>query len=79
MSAANVQAAWGLASLLEAQVVLGQIPATLGVEPAAIPQTKRPDVTLEAVAADAASLQTLARKRDGILQNAKIRTGVTTK
>jgi hypothetical protein len=75
MSAEAVKEAWGLASLLEAQALLGQIPATLGAEAPAIPQTKRPNVTLEAVASDAASLQTLNAARDRILQGAKIRGG----
>jgi hypothetical protein len=75
MSAEAVKEAWGLGSLLEAQVLLGQTPATLGTEAPAIPQTKRPNVTLEAVASDGTSLQTLNAARDRILQGARIRGG----
>jgi hypothetical protein len=75
MSAEAVKEAWGLGSLLEAQVLLGQTPATLGAEAPAIPQTKRPNVTLEAVASDGTFLQTLNAARDRILQGARIRGG----
>lgn len=73
MSAQAVKDAWGLASLLEAQTVLGQIPSSLGAEAPTIPQTKRDNTTLEAVANDKISVQALTRARNRILQNAKIK------
>jgi hypothetical protein len=64
---------WGLASAVEAQAILGGDPATLGAPVPALPQTPRPNTTLEEVAADTASLNRLAQARNRIIENATIR------
>jgi hypothetical protein len=63
---------WGLASAVEAQAILGGDPATLGATVPAQPQTPRANTTLEAVAADQASLDRLSQARNRILNNATV-------
>ena len=70
-----VQAVYSLASLEEAQALLGGDPATLGAEVAAPKQTLRPDVTLDAVLADTASLEVLVQARDRAIENVKTKLG----
>jgi hypothetical protein len=76
MDAKSVAEVWGLASVLEAQAILGQVPATLGLEAPALPQTQRPNVTLDAVKADTASLNRITGARDRAILSAKIHSGV---
>jgi hypothetical protein len=68
---------WGLASAVEAHAILGGDPGTLGAVVTAPPQTARPNVTLDDVAVDAASLGRLGTARDRLVGNAIVRTNVT--
>jgi hypothetical protein len=63
---------WGLASVAEAQAILGGDSATLGATVPAQPQTARPNTTLDQVAADTASLNRLTQARNRIIANATI-------
>jgi hypothetical protein len=75
MNPAAVSTAFGLASVLEAETMLGMIPGTLGVEVPTAAQTPRPATTLDAVAADAAALNRLNHARSRIIDNVKVRLG----
>lgn len=70
-----VQQAWGLASVDEAVAILGGDPGVLGAQVTAPPQTARPNVTLDSVAADQASLDRLGAARDRVLVNAQTKLG----
>jgi hypothetical protein len=73
---AAVSTAFRLASVIEAQTMLGMIPGTLGVEVPAVAQTPRPPaVTLDAVMADTAGLDRLSTARNRIIENTKVRLG----
>jgi len=63
---------WGLASVVEAQAILGGDAATLGATVPAPAVTPRPGTTLEAVEADTASLNRLAQPRGRIIDNATV-------
>jgi hypothetical protein len=65
---------WGLATVAEAQAILGRNPGTLGAVVATPSQTARPNVTLDEVAREAASLLRLAEARDRLVANAVVRT-----
>ena len=73
MSPVAVKEAWGLASLLEAQTILGADGGGLGMEVPPVVQTKHADVTLDVVAADVSSLGVLGGARDRVLNNVKVR------
>ena len=75
MNPAAVKEAWGLASLLEAQAILGGDPGALGLEIAPVPQTPRPNVTIATVAADAAGLGVLVKARDRVITSTKAKLG----
>jgi hypothetical protein len=76
MDPAVVSTAFGLASVIEAQTMLGMIPGTLGVEVPAVAQTSRPaTITLDAVMADTAGLDRLSSARNRIIENTKVRLG----
>jgi hypothetical protein len=67
---------WNLSSTDDARALLGADPQTLGAVIAAPPQTERPNVTLDAVAADLPSLHRLATARDQLVANAVVRATV---
>jgi hypothetical protein len=73
MDAASVSRAWTV-PVAQAQAFLGLDPATLGAVVAAPVQTPRPNMTLEQVAADTASLTRLSNARDKLITTATIRT-----
>ena len=77
MDPQTVSDVWGLAWAVEAQAILGGNPGTLGAVVADPPQTARPNVTLDQVAADTASLNRLGVARDRILNNATVRTTIS--
>lgn len=77
MDPQTVSEVWGLASAVEAQAILGGNPGTLGTVVAAPPQTARPNVTLDQVAADTTSLQRLGVARDRLVTNAIVRTTIS--
>ncbi len=70
-----VQSVYGLGSLQEAQALLGGDPATLGAEVATPKMTPRPNVTLDSVLADTASLDVLTQARDRAIENVKTKLG----
>jgi hypothetical protein len=70
-----VQATYSLGSIQEAQALLGGDPATLGAEVSAPKMTPRPNVTLETVLADTASLDALTQARDRVIENVKTKLG----
>ncbi len=67
----QLQEAWNLSSVNEAVAILGGEPGVLGAEVAAPSQTDRPNVTLDGVAADSASINRLSVARDRLLANAQ--------
>lgn len=69
LNAAAVKQAWNLSSVDEAAALIGADAATTGAKVNPVVQTARPNVTLEGVAADTASLQGLSAARDRILSN----------
>jgi hypothetical protein len=76
MDPAAVSTAFGLASVIEAQTMLGMIPGTLGVEVPAVAQTSRPaTITLDAVMSDTAGLDRLSSARNRIIENTKVKLG----
>lgn len=77
LNPAAVQEAWQLSSTAEASAILGADAATLGAQVAAPQATARPATTIDAVAADAASLAGLNSARDRLLANAALKTGGT--
>jgi hypothetical protein len=70
-----VSEVWGLASLLEAQTILGAQAGALGQEVAERPQTPRANTTLEQVVADAGAAGQLKLMRDRMTANTKIMLG----
>ena len=72
MDAKAVSEVWGLASLLEAQTILGGVPGGLGLEIPEPVQTVRANTTLEAVMADEAASSQLKLMRDRMDANTKI-------
>jgi len=70
MNPVNLQRAWKLSSTEEATAILGGDPGTLGAQVTAPAQTARPNTTIDAVAADTASLDRLSGFRAQILDNA---------
>jgi hypothetical protein len=77
MDPAAVSAAFGLASVLEAQTVLGMTPGTLGIEVPAVAQTPRDNATLDSVVADVGGLQRLNNARTRIIENVMVKLGGT--
>jgi hypothetical protein len=75
LDAATVRDVWGLASLADAQAILGGDPASTGVEIPEPPATPRPATTLGAVVADTASADRLKAVRQRIQTNANVRLG----
>lgn len=73
-----VSEVWGLASAVEAQLILSS-PGTLGLEVPALPQTERPNATIDSVFADAGGLQRLNTMRNRIIDNVKTQLGGITK
>ena len=73
-----VSEVWGLASAVEAQLILSS-PGTLGLEVPALAQTERPNATIDSVFADAGGLQRLNTMRNRIIDNVKTQLGGTTK
>jgi hypothetical protein len=69
LNAAAVKQAWNLGSVNEAAALIGADAAATGAKVNPVAQTARPNVTIEAVAADTASLQALSAARDRILAN----------
>jgi hypothetical protein len=63
---------WRLDSVSVAEQMLGGDPGTLGAPVVNPPQTARPDVTLDQVATDAASLNRLNNARDRLIENAAV-------
>jgi hypothetical protein len=63
---------WRLDSVSVAEQMLGGDPGTLGAPVVNPPQTVRPDVTLDQVATDAASLNRLNNARDRLIENAAV-------
>ena len=72
MDPQTLSQAWGLASASVAQEMLGGDPGTLGAPVVNPPQTARPNITLEQVAADATSLNRLSAARDRLIENAAV-------
>jgi hypothetical protein len=70
-----VQQAWNLASIDQATAILGGDAASTGAIVTVPPQTARPNVTLDQVAADTARLQNLANARGRILANTQQKLG----
>jgi hypothetical protein len=75
MNPKALSAAWGLASVTEAQTMLGGSSGATGLEVKPPAQTPRKNTTLEAEAANNVALTSLNNSRDRILGNLKIRTG----
>ncbi len=65
--------AWSLASTAQAKAILGGEASTLGATVTEPPKTPRPNVTLEEVAADKASLDHLKTARDRLIQSARVK------
>ena len=76
MDPQSLSTAWGLASPLAAQQILGGATATLGAAVTAPPQTPRGDTTLDAVAADARTLDQLGAARARLLTNTTVKLSV---
>jgi len=70
-----VQKAYNLPSVADAVAMLGGDAGALGAVVATPPQTIRPATTIDAVAADAASLDHLSAARDRILNNTAAKLG----
>ena len=70
MNPSALQQAWKLPSQQEAIAILGGDAGTLGAQVAVPAQTERPNTTIDAVAADAASLARLSGFRAQLLDNA---------
>ena len=70
LNPAALAAAWQLASTAAASALLGGDPGTLGTPATPAAQTARPDTSLDAVAADAASLARLGAARTQAIDNA---------
>jgi len=70
MNPANLQQAWKLSSVKEAESILGGDAGTLGAEVAAPTVTARADTNIDAVAADTAGLNRLSGFRARVLDNA---------
>lgn len=75
MQAKTVAEVWGLAGVEDAQVLLGGVAGTLGIEAAPPQLTARKDATLADVLADLGSLQQLKTVRDRIVENVNIKLG----
>lgn len=69
MNPANLQQAWKLPSITEAQSILGGDAGTLGAEVTAPAMTPRTDTNIDAVAADTAGLNRLTGFRAQVLDN----------
>jgi hypothetical protein len=67
-----VQAAWKLATVLEAQTLLGGDPGTLGLVTTTPNLTPRGEVTIDKVAGDTVLLQNLGAARDRLLENVSV-------
>jgi hypothetical protein len=76
MDPQELRQVWNLSSTDDARALLGADPQTLGAVIAAPLQTERPNVTLDAVAADLPSLHRLATARDQLVANAVVRATV---
>jgi len=74
---AAVQDAWQLSTPQEAENILGGDAGTLGASVVAPAATPRPATTIDAVAADAASLNNLSSARDRLIANAAQKVGGT--
>ena len=66
---------WNLNSVEEAQVLLGGVAGTLGIETVSPNLTARADTNIDDVLADTASLQQLKNLRDRIMENVNIKLG----
>jgi hypothetical protein len=75
LNAANLAAAWQLPSTAAATALLGGDPGTLGTPASPPAQTPRADITIAAVAADAAGLARLNAARDQAVANAGVLLG----
>jgi hypothetical protein len=78
LNPAAVQQAFQLNSPAEAVSLLGGDGGALGIAVAPVAQTARPDTTLDAVAADTASLDRLQTARNRAIDNANVKLGRTT-
>jgi hypothetical protein len=77
LNPAAVKDAWQLDSIDEAKAILGGDAGTLGANVAAPATTARPATTLDAVAADSASLGNLRGARDRLIANTARKIGGT--
>jgi len=75
LNAAAVKDTWGLSSNEEAVAILGGNAGTIGASVTAPPATSRPATTIDAVAADTASLKNLSSARDRLIANAAQKLG----
>jgi len=71
-----VQTAFQLSSVEEATALLGGDAAALGAPAFPVAQTPRPDTTIDAVAADEATLGRLGQARSKLLENVSVKLGV---
>jgi hypothetical protein len=75
LNPATLAAAWQLTSVAEATAILGGDPGVLGAAVEAPPLTDHPDVTLDSVVADTASLDRLRAVREVALANVSVTLG----